>query len=66
MSGGEKFQLRMFLLSVTRLGDFINFGRPFKASGNNCFTQITQLLGNFCEGAKIIHFSSKIIFGELL
>ena len=66
MSGGEKFQLRMFLLSVTRLGDFINFGRPFKASGNNCFTQITRIVRQFCKEAKIIHFSSEIIFGQLL
>ena len=38
----------------------------FKASGNNYFTQIAHMFGNFCKGAKIIHFSSEIIFGQLL
>ena len=37
---------------------FLHFGHPFKAGGNNYFTQITQLLDNFCKGVKIIHFSS--------
>ena len=28
--------------------------------------QITHILGNFCKGGKIFHFSSGIIFGQLL
>ena len=27
------------MISVTRLGDFLLFGQPFKAGGNNYFTQ---------------------------
>ena len=53
-------------LSVTRLADFLHFGQPFKAGGNNYFTQIFHILGNFCKGAKAIHFSCEIIFGQLL
>ena len=30
--------------SVTRLGDFLHFGQPFKAGGNNFFTQITDII----------------------
>ena len=52
--------------SVTRLGDLLDFGQPFKAGGNNYFTQIATLLGNFCKGVKIYHFSNEIIFGQLL
>ena len=52
--------------SVTRLGDFFNFGQPFKAGGNNILHKSTTLLGNFCKGVKIIHFSCVIVFGQLL
>ena len=43
--------------SVTILGDLLDFGPLFKA---------LTFLGNFCEGVKIYHFSSEIIFGQLL
>ena len=52
--------------SVTRLGDLLHFWQSFKAFGNNKFAQISYILGNFCKGVKIIHFSSEIIFGQLL
>ena len=29
--------------SVTRLGDFLHFGQPFKAGGNNYLTQIAHI-----------------------
>ena len=51
---------------VTRLGDFLHFEQLFKAPGNNYFAQIAHILGNFCKGVKIFHFSSGIIFGQLL
>ena len=51
--------------SVTRLSNFLHFGQLFKADGNNYFASST-LLGNFCKGVKIVHFSSEIIFGQLL
>ena len=51
------------MASVTRFGDLLDFGQPFKAFGNN---KSPTFLGNFCKGVKIIHFSSEIIFGQLL
>ena len=33
--------------SVTRLGDFLHFGQPFKASGNYYFTQIAHIVRQF-------------------
>ena len=53
-------------ISVTRFGDLLHFGHFFKASGNNYFAQIAHILGNFCKCVKILHFSSGIIFGQLL
>ena len=52
--------------SVTRLGDLLHFGQLFKVGGKNYFAQITHIFGNFCKGVKIFHFSSAIIFGQLL
>ena len=52
--------------SVTRLGDLLKFGQLFKACGNNYFAQITHISRLFLKGVKIFHFSSKIIFGQLL
>ena len=51
-------------ISVTRLGDLLHFGQ-LKAYGHNYFAQIAHILGNFCKGVKILHFYSKIIFGQL-
>ena len=51
--------------SVTRLGDFLHFGQPFKAFGNNKFAQISTFLGNFCKGVKIFQISNEIIFEQL-
>ena len=39
------------LISVTRLGDFLDFGQVFKAFGNNYFAQLSHI---------------EIIFGQLL
>ena len=49
------------VVSVTRLGDFLHFEQPFKAT-----LKLPELLGNFCKGVKIINFCSEIIFGQLL
>ena len=54
------------IISVTRLGDLLHFGQLFKACGDNYFSQIAQVLGPFCKGVKIFHFSSGIIFGQFL
>ena len=57
--------------SVTRLGDFLHFGQQFKAGGNNSkpvatiiLPKLPTLLGNFCKGAKIIHFLIKSYLGN--
>ena len=54
--------LMMLGCSVTRLGDFLEFGQNFKAF----LSKSPTFLGNFCKGAKIYHFPSEIIFGQLL
>ena len=51
---------------MTRLDNLLHFGELFKACGNNYFTRIAQIFGNFCKGVEIFHFSSEIIFGQLL
>ena len=35
------------IVSVTRLGDLLDFGQPFKASGNTYFAQISYILRQF-------------------
>jgi len=61
-----KHKLASPMNSVTRLGDFLHFGQLFKAFGNNYLAQSFTFLGNFCKGVKIYHFSSEIIFSQLL
>ena len=41
------YRFQYFEASVTRLGDFLQFGQPFKAGGNNYFTQITHIARQF-------------------
>ena len=53
-------------ISVTRLSDLLDFGQLFKAFGNKNLLKSPTFLGNFCKGVKIYHFSSEIIFRELL
>ena len=55
-----------FSTSVTRLGDLLDFGQLFIACGKNKFPKSPTFLGNFRKGVKIYHFSSEIIFGQLL
>ena len=52
--------------SVTRSGDFLHLWQLFKACGNNYFAQIAHSLDNYCKGVEIVHFTSGIIFGQLL
>ena len=40
-------QLGNDLASMTRLGDFLHFGQPFKASGDSYFTQIIHIVRQF-------------------
>ena len=40
-------------------------GRFFALWAATILPKLPTLLGNFCKGVKIIHFSSEIIFGQL-
>ena len=46
---------------MTRLGELLHFGQLLKSCGNNYFSQIAHILGNFCKGGKIFKFSTEII-----
>ena len=50
-------------LQSDQIGQLLGLWASFKGFGNNSFA---PFLGNFCEGVKIYHFSSDIIFGQLL
>ena len=54
----------MFAASVTILGDFLHFGQLLKACGNNYFSQIAHILGNFCGGVKMYNFLVKSFWGN--
>ena len=49
--------------SVTRLGNFCTMGNFLKHLPTINLPKSPTLLGNFCKGVKICHFSSEIIFG---
>ena len=51
---------------MTRFGDFLEFGQLLKPLATLTLLKSCTFVGNFCEGAKIYHFSSEIIFGQLL
>ena len=46
----------LLLISVTRLGDLLDFGQLFKTFGNNYFAKISHILG---KGVKIFKFLVK-------
>ena len=52
-------------LSVTRLGDLLDFGQGFKALAKFNLPKSPTFLGNFCKGVKIYCFSCEIIIGQL-
>ena len=49
-----------------QIGWFIALWATFKACGNNYFTQIAHIIRQFLLGLEIFHFSSEIIFRQLL
>ena len=51
---------------MTRLGNLLDFEQDFKAFATINLPESLTFLGNFCKGVKIFHFSSEIIFGQLL
>ena len=51
---------------MTRFGDFLILRATFQSSGQQLFCPNHQhILGNFCEGVKIFHFTKEILFGQL-
>ena len=52
--------------SVTKLGDLMHFVQVFKALGHNDFAQMAHVLGNFCKGIKIFHFSRESFLGYFI
>ena len=59
----QKFRV---VASVTTLGDFCTLDDHSKLVATIILPKLPTLLGNFCTGVNIIHFSSDIIFGQLL
>ena len=51
---------------MTRFGDLLDFGQLLKPLATINLPKSPTVLGNFCVGVKIYHFSSEIIFGQLL
>ena len=52
--------------SVTRLGDLLDCGQALKPLAGINLPKSPTFVGNFCNGVKVYHFSSEIIFGQLL
>ena len=53
--------------SVTRFDDLLDFEKlPEVIVATISLPKSHTFLGNFCKGVKIFHFSSEIIFGQLL
>ena len=52
--------------SVTRLVDLLDFGQFLKPLATINLAKSPIFLGKFWKGVKIDHFSSEIIFGQLL
>ena len=61
----ENYVLNLLTYSATRLGKFCTLGNFIKPVTTIILTKLPTLLGNFCKGVKIFHFSSEIIFGQL-
>ena len=49
-------------IQCDQIGRFIALCATFQS----LFAQIAHILGNYCKGFKNFHFSSEIIFGQLL
>ena len=51
---------------MTILADLLDFGQFLKPLAAINLPKSPIFLGNFCKGVRINHFSSEIIFGQLL
>ena len=52
------------MVSVTRMGDLLDFGQLFKPLAALNWPKSSTFLGNFCKGVKIYQSSSEIILGN--
>ena len=48
------------------MGDFLTLGNFLKPLETKNLPKSPSFLGIFCKGVKMYHFSSEIIFGQLL
>ena len=51
---------------MTRLGNLLDFGLLLKPLATIKLPKSPTFLGNFCKGVKFYHFSTEIIFRQLL
>ena len=54
--------LQNIVHQCAQIGRFFGLWTPFQS----LWQQLVRFLGNFCKGVKIFHFSSEIIYGQLL
>ena len=52
------------MISVTRLGNLLDFGQLLNPLATINSPKSATFLGKFCKGVKIYHFSSEIILGN--
>ena len=52
--------------SVTRLGNLLDLSKFLKPLATINLPKSLTFLVNFCRGVKVYHFSSAVIFGQLL
>ena len=52
------YKVIVVTISVTRLGDLLDFGQLLKPLATIYLPKSLTFLGNYCIGVKIIHFSS--------
>ena len=58
-------QSTLVTISVTRMGNLLDYGQLFKPLATIYWPKSPTFLGNSCEGVKIYHISSEIILRQL-
>ena len=56
----------VYVVSVTRYGDLLDFGQLLKPLATIDLPKSLTFLGNFYKGVKMHHFSSEILFRQVL
>ena len=60
------YEWSIILFSVTRLGDLLDLGNFLKPLATISLSKSLTFLAIFCKYVKIYHFSTEIIFRQLL